>query len=78
MAERGRYTPVEILKRIAVLARLRRPQAEIARECGVSRNTVRKYTPADVEPNPPGRPAQFVGSLGGCPDAALAPPWQCP
>ena len=56
MADRGRYTPAEILKRIAELARLKKSEEAIARACGVSRPTVRKYRPADAEPNPPGRP----------------------
>lgn len=56
MADRGRYTPVEILKRIAELARLKKSEETIARACGVSRTTVRKYRPPNTEPNPPGRP----------------------
>ena len=57
MGVRGRYTPVDILKRIEKLARLRKSEVEIAKLCGVSRPTVRKYRPADVEANSPGRPA---------------------
>lgn len=56
MANRGRYTPVETLQRIAELARLKKSQGEIASQCGVSRPTVRKYFPPDVDPLPAHRP----------------------
>lgn len=65
MAERGKYTPVEILKRIAELARLKKKQGEIGKQCGVSRETVRKYFPSDVEPLPRGRPPKPPASCLG-------------
>lgn len=65
MAERGRYTPAEILQRIAELARLKKPQGEIGKACGVSRETVRKYYPSDAERLPRGRPPNPSDACAG-------------
>lgn len=62
MAERGRYTPVEILQRIARLAKEKKSKAEISRACDVSPNTVEKYLPATYAKHPRGRPSAAGGS----------------
>lgn len=56
MAQQGRYTPVEALKRLAKLANEGRSQTEIARLCDLDDETVRKYLPPDYRRWPRGRP----------------------
>jgi hypothetical protein len=57
MATSGRYTPVEILKKIARLAKEKKSQLEIARQCDVCRKTVGKYFPPGVARLRRGRPS---------------------